>query len=78
MDKGMKPGIGKIIGKTVLEVVVTENSNRPNQQIFLVFSDGTELYGSDMQCANHLDSGGAEEAIGYAKRLGATIRHKYP
>ncbi len=76
----MKDGLKYIIGKTITSVVFAENNSPPQNQVFLVFSDGTsfEFYGENFSCASGVDRGGVEEARGYAEKGGARIRAVYP
>ncbi len=75
----MKEGLGDILGKTISAVVVAENNRQPRHQVFLVFSDDTqlELYGEAFTCSGSLDRGGVPRAESYAKKLGARITEIY-
>jgi hypothetical protein len=52
-----------VIGKRIQGLVVGQNSESPQCQVFLIFDDGThyELYGSDLQGSKGIDRGGLEE-----------------
>src|SRR5258705_2490789 len=54
----MKDGPAQIVGKTIAAVVLAANKRAPEQQVFLVFSDGTsfEFWGSAFSCCAGLDS----------------------
>jgi hypothetical protein len=70
----IKSGIEKIIGKTINAVVVTELTGPPHHQLFLVFTDGTnlEFYGDSIQCANDLGRQDVDGLVSYAKHNHAT------
>jgi hypothetical protein len=77
----MKDGINEIIGKKIRGVVVSRNERRePENQVFIVFDDGTyfEFYGSRFTCNGGVDRGDAEVAINYARHFGAEITQIYP
>ncbi len=65
----MKAGIGDIVGKTISGVVIAQNSVKPNQQVFLTFSDGTyfEFWGESFSCAGGISRGSVAEASTYAQ-----------
>jgi hypothetical protein len=65
-----------ILGKTIRAVVIRFGENNPKDQIFLVFDDGTayEFYGSDINSASGLDSGGKEAALKYVTMFGGEIK----
>jgi len=71
----MKSGIGEIIGKTITNVVVTENSRLPRQQVFLVFDDDTyfELYGDDINCTDGIDKGNLDTVKRCASNTGGSM-----
>jgi hypothetical protein len=75
----MKSHFKGIIGKTVSEVIVTESNDRPREQVFFVFTDGTyfELYGQDFNCAN-VYYGDAEHVLGLLEGYGRTKIQVYP
>ena len=68
----MKDGIRNILGKTVKEVVYSDDA-RNSDHVFLVFTDGTyfELWGDSITCAGGLDHGDIDSAVRYAKSSGA-------
>jgi hypothetical protein len=53
----MKDGLRYIVGKQVAAVVVAQSDHSPRNQVFLVFSDGSnfELYGESFTCCAGLD-----------------------
>ena len=61
-------------------MVVAEGNHSQEDQVFLLFSDGThlEFYGSSFTCADGLDRGGVAEACSYAEKCGAHISAVYP
>lgn len=71
----MKGDFEKIIGKTITSVVVATNNQHHNDQVLLVFSDGTsfEIYGSSFSGASGLDRGGVADACSYAKKCGGHV-----
>ena len=56
----MKAGLAQIVGKRIMAVVVTSSERQPHQQVFLVFTDGSqfEFYGSSFNCCSGLDNAG--------------------
>jgi hypothetical protein len=65
-----------ILGKTIQAVVFRSGDHNPKEQIFLVFDDGTayEFYGSEINSASGLDSGGKEAALKYVTMFGGEIK----
>ena len=62
----MKNGLKGIIGKQIVTVVVATSERAPQQQVFLVFSDGTrfEFWGREFSCRSRLDAAeGIEEYV---------------
>lgn len=58
----MKAGIGDIVGKRIVRIIVAENDLGPRSLVFLIFSDGgtsLELHGDSLNCGSRLDNGGA-------------------
>lgn len=77
----MKGGLKEIIGKTITSVVVGSNKTDPQNQVFLIFSDGTrfEFWGPQFSCAGGVDSGGVSEAIHHIEvSMGGTVTNVYP
>lgn len=76
----MKPHIAKIIGKTIVNVVVAEADRNPKQQVYLVFTDGThfELYGGWFTCANHIQPGDVTNLLDYMKNYERTKIRVFP
>ncbi|HBY94009.1 MAG: hypothetical protein M5U01_43325 [Ardenticatenaceae bacterium] len=71
----MNPGIGRIVGKTIASVVVSEgNTGGPPAQVFLIFDDGTayELYG-DIHATSRLETRGEGAVLRYATLFGGRI-----
>ncbi|MCZ7571513.1 MAG: hypothetical protein M5U01_23445 [Ardenticatenaceae bacterium] len=71
----MNPGLGKIVGKTIESVVVSEhNAGGPPTQVFLVFDDGTayELYGN-IHATSHLETRGEGALLRYATLFGGWL-----
>ena len=75
----MKSGIADVVGKQISGVVVATNARSPQQQLFLMFADGTylEIWGSSFTCAGGLDRGGSAEAIEYVLKCGGQVTAKY-
>lgn len=81
----MKKGFKHTIGKTIKEVVVSEQHGQGQtwirNQIFIVFTDNTfiEIFGSDdMNCTSSLSRGTVIDAIEYAKIFKPTDITVYP
>lgn len=76
----MKEGIGEIIGKSVVGVIVAENYSAPKQRVFLVFSDDTyfEFYGDGFSCTGGVNRGGLEKAMRYANAMSSSTIRVYP
>lgn len=53
----MKDGLKYLVGKRIAGVVVASSKRSPQNQVFLVFTDGTrfEFYGADFSCCSGLD-----------------------
>src|SRR5690349_11625371 len=71
----MKDGLKNIVGKQIAAVVVAKSEQAPNQQVFLVFPDGTcfEFYGQSFTCCSGLDNAeGIERYV--ASRGGEIVR----
>lgn len=65
-----------IVGKRILEVVAVEHRDPPQNQVFLIFDDGThyELYGADIQPSKNIRDGGLDVVRAYVgRRKGAQI-----
>lgn len=56
-----------VVGKRIHGIVVSENPESPQNQVFLVFHDQTylELYGNQMSGSNEVDQGGMREVMSY-------------
>jgi hypothetical protein len=66
----VKSEIKGIVGKTIESVIVSAyNKAGPQNQIFLIFTDGTyyEIYGN-LNGAGGIDSGGEAAALRYAQK----------
>lgn len=52
-----------VIGKRIKGLVVAQNPESPQCQVFLIFDDGThyELFGSDLRGCKGVDRGGFDE-----------------
>lgn len=76
----MKHHISKVVGKTIVNVIVTEAIREPTQQVYLVFSDGThfELYGNWFTCANHVEHGNVEAILKYLESYERTKIRVFP
>jgi hypothetical protein len=72
----IKSAISGIIGKTIIGVVVTRNDCEPENQLFIVFSDGTqyEIWG-EFSTGGGLARGGMDEAERYARSFGGEVTH---
>jgi hypothetical protein len=73
----MKPGIKQVLGKTISGVVIAENDDRPKMQMFLIFTDGSQLEfysDDDFTCANDLDHGGITRSIRYIESNANNLR----
>jgi len=71
----MRRSVNEIIRKTIKAVVISEDNRiGPQNQVFLVFDDGTyfEFYG-DIRCAGRVDAGSEECAINYARKAAGRI-----
>ena len=75
----MKSGLKNVIGKEIVSVVVGRNNKPPQNQVILVFSDGTqfEFYGDDFTCTGGVDKGYTAHAVGYIENNGGTISNIY-
>ena len=53
----MKDGLKYLVGKRIAGVVVASSKRSPQNQVFLVFEDGTrfEFYGESFSCCSGLD-----------------------
>jgi hypothetical protein len=71
----MQKQIGTMIGRTIANVLIAVNKRSPNQQVFIIFEDGThqEIWGELFTCNNGLDRGDLEAATQYAISTGAKI-----
>lgn len=76
----MKRGVKEIIGKTISSVVVGYNRKDPQNQVFLIFDDGTqfEFWGRDFNCAGGVDIGDQAKAINYIEKLGGSVTQIHP
>jgi hypothetical protein len=56
-----------ILGKRISGLVVAKCDDSPQNQVFLIFDDGTyyELYGADVQGCKHIKPGGLHEVSLY-------------
>ncbi|MEO5691922.1 MAG: hypothetical protein ABIQ72_02255 [Usitatibacter sp.] len=74
----MKDGLKDIVGKRIAGVVVANSDHDPNQQVFLVFADGTtfEFYGRDFTCCAGLDR--AAGLASYLKSGGGQVKKIFP
>ena len=57
----MKDGLKYLIGKRIAGVVVATSKRAPEQQVFLIFPDGScfEFYGKSFSCCSGLDKAAA-------------------
>ena len=76
----MKWSILDIIGKEISQVVVVEREAYPDQQMFLIFSDGTsmEFYGEPFKCASNLETGGLVSILEFLGRMKTKTVTVYP
>ncbi|MCA1792737.1 MAG: hypothetical protein LC660_02500 [Desulfobacteraceae bacterium] len=76
----MKDGVKAIVGKTISSVVVGCNQKDPQNQVFLVFDDGThfEFWGPNFSCAGGVDIGDQTKVINYIKKLGGSVTKIHP
>ncbi len=76
----MRTFIDQIVGKQIANVVVTESSRRPREQVYLVFTDGThfELFGEDISCASHIEVGDVDDVVELMKGHGREKIKVYP
>nr|MBO2514108.1 hypothetical protein [Gammaproteobacteria bacterium] len=72
----MEKGIARLAGKTIAAVVTAANPRSAEQQLFLVFTDGTrlEMRGEHLDFAWAPKRGGLVEAIGAARQVSETIQ----
>jgi hypothetical protein len=70
----MKSAIAEITGLTISEVILAEGCEKGITRVFLVFDNETyiELWGASWNCGGGIDKGGADVAVSYATKMGAT------
>jgi hypothetical protein len=70
----IKSAIRDVIGRTSAGVFITKNRGEPQNQLFIVFSDGThyEIWGH-VSTAGGVDRGGLDEAERYARSFGGEL-----
>lgn len=70
----VKDGVRELVGRTVTNVVVAENTRQPYTQVFLVLDDGTyyEFYGT-VNSASGARLGSADDAERYARMFGGVV-----
>lgn len=76
----MQKGIKDIFGKTISGVIISENRHRPRMQMFLIFTDGSQLEfysDNDFACCKDLDQGGINRAIRYIEQNADDLRKVY-
>jgi hypothetical protein len=65
----MKNQVSQIVGKTITAVLMLEAKSYPQDQVMLVFDDGThyEFYGNDIHNTGGLNQGGLHEVWDYVR-----------
>lgn len=75
----MKDGLRQIVGKTISSVIVAKNHKSPENQVFLIFEDGSyfEFWGPEFSCAGGVEPGGLAQAAIDVEKLGGTVLKVY-